>query len=326
MRTLLAAALVASLVAAPASAAMLRPLTTLGGAVVRLSDLFDDAGPRAHLALGPSPAPGESITVEAPQLAAIAREFGVAWRPASDADRAVLQRPGVPLAREAVIACLRTALDNAGAGDGEVDLPGFAAPLVAPEAHAQAAVEQLSFDAGSGRFTASVAVTGSDMAPLHLRVSGQLVAMETLLVATHRLAAGVELQPGDLRPARVRSAGLSGELVRRASQVVGLAPRRPVMEGDPLILANLHQPLVVQRGARVSITLDSSGLSLSATGEALEAGAAGERITVLNPVSHAVLLAEIVGPDSVRLEPGSMPLRPGTDSPRPGGTSGIAVQ
>ena len=72
--------------------------------MVRLSDLFDDAGPRAGQVLGPAPAPGARIVVEAPQLAAIARQFGVDWRPASPADSAVIDRPGRLLPREDVLA------------------------------------------------------------------------------------------------------------------------------------------------------------------------------------------------------------------------------
>ena len=51
-------------------------------------------GPKPTRVLGPGPAPGGRIVVEAAQLAAIARQFGVDWRPASPADRAVLDRPG----------------------------------------------------------------------------------------------------------------------------------------------------------------------------------------------------------------------------------------
>ncbi|MBC7801400.1 MAG: flagella basal body P-ring formation protein FlgA, partial [Gemmatimonadaceae bacterium] len=77
--------------AMPASAATLRPFTTLTGPVVTLADLFDGAGDRA---LGPSPAPGARITVEARQLDAIARQFGVDWRSTGAGDRVVLDRPG----------------------------------------------------------------------------------------------------------------------------------------------------------------------------------------------------------------------------------------
>ena len=97
----------AALLPPAARAATLRPLTTLHAPVVLLSDLFDDAGPLAARVLGPAPGPGGRIVVEARQLAAIARMFGVAWHPTSPGDAAVLERPGRALPREAVLAALR---------------------------------------------------------------------------------------------------------------------------------------------------------------------------------------------------------------------------
>src|ERR1700712_2854215 len=114
-----------------ANAAILRPITELHGPVVRLSDLFDDLGAATDRPLGTAPAPGGRLVVEAAQLGAIARQFAVAWKPASNADRAVLERPGRPLAREAAVSAMRAALVGAGAGeDCEIALDGFAAPLV----------------------------------------------------------------------------------------------------------------------------------------------------------------------------------------------------
>jgi flagella basal body P-ring formation protein FlgA len=61
--------------------------------------------------------------------------------------------------------------------------------------------------------------------------------------------------------------------------------------------------------------LQTTGLSLSALGVAMRAGAVGDRITVMNPNSRAVVEAEIIGPDRVRVAPGSFPTTP----PRLGG-------
>ena len=101
---LLAACLLGS---AAADAATLRPFRELSGNIVRLSDLFDQLGATPDRDLGRGPGPGDRIVVEAPQLAAIARDFGVAWRPISGAERAVLERDGVPLDETAVLAPLR---------------------------------------------------------------------------------------------------------------------------------------------------------------------------------------------------------------------------
>ena len=49
--------------------------------------------------------------------------------------------------------------------------------------------------------------------------------------------------------------------------------------------------------------------ALTAQGQAMETGAIGERIRVLNPVSRAVVEAEVIGPDRVRVAPNAFPMR-----------------
>ena len=83
------AVLATCLAGATAQSATLRTVTTLHAPTVRLSDLFEDAGANADRVLGPGPGAGGRIVVEAAQLGAIARQFGVDWRPTSSADRAV---------------------------------------------------------------------------------------------------------------------------------------------------------------------------------------------------------------------------------------------
>ena len=302
-----------TLPALPAQAAVLRPVATLEGPVVHVSDLFDDAGPAGARVLGPGPAPGGRIVVEAAQLAAIARQFGVDWRPASNNDRAVLDRAGRLLPREGVMAALRAALTHAGAPeDCEIELPGFAAPVVAPESSPQSTIEHLDYDNASGRFTASLAVTADGMAMQRMRLAGTVQEMMDVPVPVRRLPGGTVVQAGDLLVQRVRAGLAHGEVARTPAQAIGMAVRHPMLAGQPLALAELTRPAAVLKGARVTMQLQSAGLTLSAVGQALEAGALGDRIAVLNPTSRAIVQAEIVAPDRVRvLPPGvSPPERP----------------
>ncbi len=125
------AVLAICLVGTTAQSATLRTVTTLHAPTVRLSDLFEDAGANANRVLGPGPGAGGRIVVEAAQLGAIARQFGVDWRPASSADRAVLDRPGRPLQREDVLDALRSALIEGGTSpDCDIELADFSPPLV----------------------------------------------------------------------------------------------------------------------------------------------------------------------------------------------------
>ena len=300
----------------PAASAALRTATTLDAPVVRLSDLFDDAGPRADRVLGPGPAPGGRIVVEAPQLAAIARQFGVDWRPASGADRIVLDRPGRLLPREEVFAPLRAALAGLGAPpDGELEMPEFAAPTVPLQGHTEAAIEQAEYDAASGRFTATLALIRPDMPIQRTRVSGRIQEMVDLPVLLHRLPVGTVLQEGDLRTLRLRAGAQRDETVGTLAEAVGMALKRPAMPGQPLSKADLMRPALVDKGALVTMELSAPGLALVGQGVAQDSGGAGDRIRVLNPSSRAVLEAEVVGPRRVRIAQGSVPVQPARPTP-----------
>ena len=192
---------------ADAEAATLRAMTTLHAPVVLLSDLFDDAGANAQQVLGPGPGAGGRIVVEAAQLGAIARQFGVDWRSASSADRAVLDRPGRPLRRNDVVDAVRSALIAGGASaDCDVELAGFSPPLVPFESDPRPVVSDLDYDANAGRFSALLSVAGEAMEPIHMRVTGRVDDTVELPVATTRLLAGSVLRAEDVHMARVHMA------------------------------------------------------------------------------------------------------------------------
>jgi flagella basal body P-ring formation protein FlgA len=288
-----------------AAAATLKPFTTLDRDTVRLSDLFDGADDRP---LGPSPAPGARISVEAPQLTAIAHMFGVDWRSSGPGDRAILERPGHVLTKEDILPSLRAALLQAGApADSEIELP---APSLAPlPAGTPPGLDYtgLEFDAGSGRFTTTLHVTAPGVPPVDARLSGRVQAMLELPVPRRAMMPGDVLTVADLQWTRLRLGIARGEVVRAAVQAVGQALRRPLLAGMPIPLADLGRPVIVMKGEPLVLSLDGPGIALTAQGVANEAGGVGERIQVINPYSRAVLEAEITGPGHARVLPGSIP-------------------
>jgi flagella basal body P-ring formation protein FlgA len=295
---------VALLACLQAQAAALRSMTTLHGPNVYLKDLFDDAGLNADRVLGPGPDPGGRIIVEAAQLNAIARQYNVAWRSVSRADRAVLEWPGRPLRKEEAIEAVRIAITAGGAADDtDIDLPGFTPPIVPAEATPVLTVSQLDRDSSTGRFTAALTVTGDGMNPIDTRVSGRVEEMVEAPVSLTRLLPETVLRADDVRITRVRTTLLQNDVARSMDQIVGMQLRRPVAAGQPLRLADLIRPPLVQRGSTVQIELSSTGLSVTGQAVALDAGAEGEKIRVQNITSHAFLFAQVVGPGQVRVTP-----------------------
>lgn len=297
------------LLPAATQAASLKPMTMLADGVVRLSDLFEDAGAAADRVLGPAPAPGSRVVVEAPQLAAIARQFGVAWRPASAGDRAILERPGRPMATADIHAALRGALRGAGAAeDVDLEIPALAPPMLPLNTQARPDVTQLAYDGASGQFAATLLVAGAGFQPVHLRVAGRVHEMASLAVPVRRIQAGETMRPDDLRLVRVRAETIRGEVARAVGDAAGLTPRRPLPAGQPVPLADLARPAVVQKGRPIMLRLESPGLTLTTQGQALEEGAPGARIRVLAPGTRSILEATVLDGASARVLPGAMPV------------------
>jgi flagella basal body P-ring formation protein FlgA len=301
-RLVFAATLLAPAATAMASApALLRPHALVHGPSVLLSDLFVDA---PGIIAFPSPPPGRRIVLEPAQIAQVARANGITWRPMPGAERIVVERPGAPLSRATVEAALRLALLPLGAGpDDGFDLAS-PLPMVPAAMEPLVSAEDAVLDRGSGRFSATLVLDHGDAPPARVRIIGRAWAGVPAAVPVRRLAAGEILRAEDIRIERVR-ADRAQALIDPA-MVPGLAARRPVAPGQPLLQADLVRPAAVTRNSAVMMAI------VSAQGRALEDGAAGETIRVQNVASRAVVAAEVVGPGRVRVAPGSLPIeRPG---------------
>jgi flagella basal body P-ring formation protein FlgA len=243
--------------------------------------------------------------VEAAQLAAIARGHGIAWRPVAGSEREVIERPGRAIAAAEVAPLLRAALRPQGLDEeAELELAGFAPPMVPQAAFAQLAVEGAVLDAATARFAAILVVAAEGMPTQRLRVTGRVVATQPMLVATRRLAAGEVLGPNDVRLVRVPASRLRAGAAQRPEQAVGQALRRPVAAEQPLLIADLAQPLAVERGATVTMVFETPGMMLTAQGRAMEGAVRGASVPVMNLASRVVVEAQVIAPGRVRVGPG----------------------
>jgi flagella basal body P-ring formation protein FlgA len=294
------------LLAAPAFAEPTpRPQAVVEEAVVRLADLFDQAGPRGATVLGPAPAPGTRQVIEAAQLGAIARAHGLAWRPGTGMERVVIERPGRPVAREEVLLALRAALRGQGLEeDAEIEMAGFVAPMVAERAFVQLAIEGAVLDQTGGRFAATLAVIAEGQPTQRLRLGGRVMPTVPMLVATRRMAVGEVVRAADVRLVRVPASRLRPGAAQQADQVVGQALRRPAAAEQPFLLADLQAQPAVERGQTVTMLFETPGMTLTAQGRAMDAAPRGARVGVMNLQSRVVVEAEVIAPGRVRVGAG----------------------
>lgn len=321
---------VCAFLAGGAAAAEINHRGTVVGPTVRLSDLFIGLEPGQDCDIGPAPGPGRSISVGAEQLAAIAEQFGVdlAARPTT---RLSLTRSGRPLRDVAFDKPLREALIGAGApSDMHIRLDPFVAPMVALDDHVEPAVEQFDYDPRQGRFAARLQIGTDGDGSSAVRLTGHIERDVTVTVAVHDMQAGETLGPADLRLDTVsqRPGPAEDRFAEDPGALVGLSLRRPVVAGQPLRAQDTIRLPLVRRGAGVRVSLVSGGLTLGTTMQAMQGGAVGDEIRLVNPSSGAIIVARVRSDGSAEAQPGSMPIgvaRPGQILQSAGGAAGFGT-
>lgn len=119
--------------------------------------------------------------------------------------------------------------------------------------------------------------------------AGSALQGETV-VATRTLRAQTVLTLRDLSVVDGTAAGTASDPM----EVLGLETRLAVYAGTPLRLDLLRQPATVRRNQLLGLVYQSGSLVIRADGRALERGAPGDVIKVMNQSSKSVLRARIL--------------------------------
>jgi flagellar basal body P-ring formation protein FlgA len=163
------------------------------------------------------------------------------------------------------------------------------------------AVEELRYDAGSGRFSALLVGTVGAEIRFRLPAQGRAQGLIELPVLARSVAAGERIAAADLDWIRVAPDRLRPTSLTDAGQLVGSEARRALQPGRVLSERDLQPSRLVVRGRPVQLVYTRPGLQLRALGVAQADGALGEVVRVVNLDSRQQLQGVVVGPDQVAL-------------------------
>jgi flagellar basal body P-ring formation protein FlgA len=85
-------------------------------------------------------------------------------------------------------------------------------------------------------------------------------------------------------------------------QAVGMQMRRPIRAGQPLRIADLAKPDLVQRDQPVTVIFQTAGLYLTTRGKALDNGTEGDIVSVLNIQSKRTVTGTVTGRGQVTIQ------------------------
>jgi flagella basal body P-ring formation protein FlgA len=126
-------------------------------------------------------------------------------------------------------------------------------------------------------------------------------AIETVPAVTlaHPIERGEVLTASDLVTMRRPKTGDVG--IAAIADAVGLAARHALRPDQPLHIADLMKPELVQRNDTVTIIYEAPGLMLTLRGQAQDTGGLGDSIGVLNVETKRKVQGVVSGPGRVTI-------------------------
>lgn len=184
--------------------------------------------------------------------------------------------------------------------------------LVSTDITQRVVVEDLSYDPRSRRLSGLAWVgRSSDDRHASLRFSGQLMEMVDVPILNRSLERGDTIKAGDIVLERRTRDGLMADMEQTIPALLsGRISKKPLIKGAVLRTADLARPDVVARNDLVNVNYVSPNMILTLRARALENGAIGDVISVLNPQSKKTLQATISGSGQVTILQNALP--PGT--------------
>ncbi|MBR1169852.1 flagellar basal body P-ring formation chaperone FlgA [Bradyrhizobium liaoningense] len=318
--TLLALALPAAAADDFIAAPTLRASVTVTSDVVRVGDLIDNAGSAALIPVYRSPDLGTTGTLTVGQVLSVLRAKQVIGVMTGDIKEVQVTRLARTLASKDIENAVAAALERRfGLGDAANLTITFDRSVAEMrlDASNSGALQPVAtrYDARSGRFDIAFEIANDgNAAPTKLRFAGTAIETVEVAVLTRDIDRAELLKSSDLSLERRPKAEVAGEPASR-DRSIGMQLRRGMRAGTPIRAADLVRPDFVVRDQAVTIIYQVPGLYLTTRGKAIESGAEGDTVSVLNLQSKRTLTGVVTGRGQVTVQGASQsaPMAPAVE-------------
>jgi flagella basal body P-ring formation protein FlgA len=284
-----------------AAGPILKASATVMGDIVRIGDLVDNAGAVADVPIFRAPDLGQTGSVPAASVIEAVRGHHILGLDSRGLSEVAVTHAARAITAKDVEARILLALA------GKYGLPDQSSLavvfdndvrtfVVEPGATDELAVSHLTYEPRTTRFDVVFELPGSAVArrlPLHF--TGSLSETFEAVVPTHEIAQGQVLKVSDLAVERRPKAGSSSTVLTTIEQAQGLSAKHSLKAGQIVHQTDVAKPELVGRGETVTILFQVPGITLTIIGKAVEPGALGDVISVINVQSKHTLQATVIG-------------------------------
>jgi flagella basal body P-ring formation protein FlgA len=292
---------------------------TVTGEIVRIGDLIGNAGAVADVAIFRAPDLGHTGSVPVARVVDAVRPHHIIQLDTRGLDEVLVTRASRVITVKDLEARLLRALagqsDFAETKDLGISFDAEVRPFQI-EPNAELTIARLSYNQGTHRFDAALELPGGAGRRPTLRVTGTLVETGEAVVALRAVMQGEVLKAADVMVERRPKADAIA-----IEDVLGFTTKRAFKPGQVIRAGDVMKRDLVGRNETVTIFYEAPGMMLSTRGKALDAGAKGDVVNVLNIQSNRTIQGTVTGPGRVNVKANQHRIGPTTTAdagnPRP---------
>ncbi len=282
---------------------MLKRDITVSSDYITLGDVFDGNFDNSDKQIAVAPLPGKRAVYGAYWLYNLARENHIDWRPLSNNVFMNVNRSGKTFGAHEFEMALSDALINNGAGD-KLDVVSNIGQttMVAPsDASTEIKVKNLSFNQRNQSYSAIVDLYVNGESYAKTSVSGRFFAKVEVPIISSNLTRGSIISKNDIDWIEVRESTVARNVLVDDKEIIGMEASRNLRSGNMISSKDLREPVLIEKGALVTISYVTPYLKLTAKGLATENGAKNQVIKITNLQTKKTILAKVIEKDMVSI-------------------------
>jgi len=282
----------------------LKPEVEITRFAVRLSDLFMGVPPEIDRDIAQAPPPCKPAVYSENVLNKLAETYRLDWQVQGTTDHSVVTsactRITGDMIREAVMTKIK-ADNNTKGRNFEVIFDSHNLEVALPSnQEPNFKLENFSYDAATKHFRTDLTAQ-TLRGPYVTPVSGHVSIKRNVPILARRLEGGTTIGASDLDWIQVPEERVTPDVVTEATQLIGRELRRDTSEGDILRSRDVVPPRLVQRGALVTMKIETPFISVTSQGKSQQDGAEGDTVRVVNTQSNRVVEGVVTGPGMIEI-------------------------
>lgn len=274
--------------------------------VITLGDLFDQPITGGDTPIAQAPKPGQTISLDSRFLRQLARAYHLDIDNSETFDHILVARKCQIIKSDTVTAAIVDAINDRTEQSSSMDVvfdTGEVQFTLPTNVDATVAIQGLNFDSSSNRFLAILVVPATGPALYTQQVVGTVYEKMQVPVLKHAVSAGNTVQAADIDWTSTRVDQLAMNAVTDEQQMIGRIAKRPLRPGQILRATDLINEPTVHKNNLITIAVQTADMSLTVRGKALEDGAIGQTIRVVNTNTNKQLVGVVKDAGTVIIQP-----------------------